>query len=55
MFGAVRCGAVVPPTKSTIKFVSKPHSMQPPPQPLKPHSGSLPPPPPPPPPGGLKW
>ena len=30
MFGAVGRGAVPPPPKSTIKFVSKPRNMQPP-------------------------
>ena len=41
MFGAVGCGAVVPPPpKSTIKFVSRPRSMQPP------HAPKAPPPPP---------
>ena len=29
MFGAVGCASVHPPPKSTIKFVSKPRSMQP--------------------------
>ena len=46
IFGAVGC-VVAPPPKSTIKFVSKPRSMQPPPPTaLKPPSGSIPPPPP---------
>ena len=33
MFGAVGFGVVVTPPKSTIKFVSKPCNMQPPPHP----------------------
>ena len=52
MFGALGCGVVPPPPKSTIKFVSKPRSMQPP------HTPKAPPPPPrksPAPPGCLKW
>ena len=46
MFGAVGCGAVVPPPKSTIKFVSKPRSMQPPHTPKAPLRKSPAPPPP---------